>query len=167
MPFVYRINGEAVTKDEYEEWSAGRMRRMGYETPRDSVEDMVADRSAPGGHGTHWSGGSFVSEALGCHPSQCREYAEQLRERGITGVEVLASGAVKIADPAARQRLIDEKGMGDFNSAGSGEMKGTSHTEVQERERRNREAEAEQKKSIRKKATKIADQFNERLGKRA
>lgn len=55
----------------------------------------------------------MTSNALGCHPEQVDSYRDFIRSQGLTGVDVLANGSVRISDRRARRELLRACGMRD------------------------------------------------------
>lgn len=56
--------------------------------------------------GAYGEGSPLLSQSLGCHPDQVREYHEELRHNGIVGATVRSDGAVEFTSRKARRNAM-------------------------------------------------------------
>jgi len=99
------IDGQVVSEAEFNRRSRHRNRRG---VPR------IAK--------TYSTAAPLVSEGMGCLPNQVPEMREFVKERGLTGVEVLPSGAVALTSrgDSGRRGLLRARGLVD-NDGGYGD----------------------------------------------
>lgn len=58
----------------------------------------------------------MVSDALGCHPTQAREFESRARSLGITGISYNENGDCIIADRSSRRKWCEARGIRDRNA---------------------------------------------------
>lgn len=59
-----------------------------------------------------WATG-LISDAAGCHPSQVKEYRQDIANHGFTGVDVSPAGDVVFSSRKERSRYLKHRGMID------------------------------------------------------
>ncbi len=104
---VIKINGVEVTRAEFNKM------------PCMSAEAEAGHVSA----NDHWR--KHRSQALRVPTAQVAEHREIIKRAGITGVDVHANGGVQFSSSGNRDKYMAFRQVGDYNSAGSGSMKGT------------------------------------------
>ena len=68
-------------------------------------------------------GKPWKSESAGCHPSQSKEFNEQLREHGIKCAQYMPDGTLQCTSRKARNAVLKSRGMHD-KDAGYGDWAG-------------------------------------------
>lgn len=104
----YFLDGEQVTSGVY----------------RRGVPDKSQGKNSGGAHSS-WLR-RHESLSLGVHPSQVKEHREYLKGKGYTGVTVNDSGSISFDSAGQRDKLIKDKGLGDYSSGGGSGTKGGS-----------------------------------------
>jgi hypothetical protein len=72
----------------------------------------------PIGEGKPW-----ISQSAGCHPSQSKEFNEQLKQHGIKCAEYLPDGTLKCTSRKARNEVLKSRELFD-KDAGYGDYAG-------------------------------------------
>jgi RecJ-like exonuclease len=94
---ILKLDGQVVTQEEFD----AAIPSKPFEVP---MATMAYDSSRP-----------LINKSAGCHPTQVKQFNEDLSKAGIVGARYRTDGSVEYASRAARKAHARFRGLVDFD----------------------------------------------------